>query len=449
MRRRTFLRGAAAGGAGVLLLRDARSAWSFAANEKVRVALVGLSGRGSWFVQTMPKLSQVVALCDVNDQKAEEAYKQMPDLPRFKDFRKMLDAKKEIEAVVVAVPDHMHVPISVAAMRHGKGVYVEKPMAHNPYEARLMRQVAREQKVATQMGNQGTASAGFRRALELLRADAIGGVKEVHVWKDNGGAGDRKAPEGTDPVPKYLDWDLWLGPAAERPFNRQWMRWHTWRDFATGNLGNWGSHSANVFFMALDLPLLWHAKPVPDPHPVLRIEAKVSGIHTLTFPRWEVISYSVPARGKRPPVPVTWHNGNAPGSRDRLTELISDGGKKAKLEHAGVVFVGSKGRLVSNGHNTVFRLLPETDYKDVQCTRPETVERSRGHEKEWLIACQGGKPAWSNFDYSGPLEEFLMLGNVATRFEGPLDYDPVDGKIVNNAAADRALKRDYRKGWEL
>ncbi len=449
MRRRALLRRAAAAGAGVVLLRDARSAWSFQANEKVRVALVGLSGRGSWFVETMPKLSQVVALCDVNDQKAEEACKRMPDLPRFKDFRKMLDAKREIEAVVVATPDHMHVPISVAAMRHGKGVYVEKPMAHNPYEARLMRRVAREMKVATQMGNQGTASPGFRRALELLRADAIGEIREVHVWKDSGGSGRTDPPKGTDPIPDYLDWDLWLGPAAERPFHREWMKWHGWRDFATGNLGNWGSHSANVFFMALDLPLLWHASPVPSPHPFLRVEAKVSEINALAFPRWEVVSYGVPARGGRPPVPVTWHNGNAPGSNRRRAELAGDAGEPAKLEHAGVVFVGAKGRLVSNGHNTVFRLLPAADFKDVQCTRPETVETSRGHEMEWLIACRGGKPAWSNFDYAGPLEEFLLLGNVATRFEGPLDYDPVDGKIVNNPEADRALKRDYRKGWEL
>jgi len=456
MKRRSFL-GAAAGGAGTVLLRDARSAWSFQANGRVRVALVGLGGRGSWFVETMPKLAEVVALCDVNQVKAEEAYKRMPGLPRFRDFRKMLDEKgSAFDAVVVATPDHVHAPISVAAMRCGKHVYVEKPLAHDPYEARRMRQVATETKVATQMGNQGTASPAFRRALELLQGGAIGDLREVHAWHNGGGPGRREPPKGEHPVPDYLDWDLWLGPAVARPFHREWMTWHLWRDFATGNLGNWASHTCNLAFRALDLVRLWQAEPKDGPRPLLRVSAAVSEINPLSHPRWETVAWDAPARGSRPPIRLTWHNGSgAPGMRDRLEALLGDrldwGDQKEKKwqDFAGLLFVGSKGRLHATGHNATFRLLPEADFQGVQRARPETLESSRGHEHEWLDACRGGMPAWSNFDYAGPFEEFLLLGNVATRFEGPIDYDPLDGKIVNNTEADRALKREYRTGWAL
>ena len=457
MKRRAFL-GAAAGGAGAILLRDARSAWSFPANEQVRVALVGLGGRGSWFVDTMPRLSRVVALCDVNQQKAEEAYRKLPDLPRFTDFRRLFDEKEgDFDAVVVATPDHVHAAIAIAAMERGKHVYVEKPLAHDPYEARRMRLVARERKVATQMGNQGTAAPPFRRALELLRAGAIGELREVHAWNNGGGPGRSEAPKGEQPVPDFLDWDLWLGPAAVRPFHREWMNgWQGWRDFGTGNLGNWASHTCNLAFRALDLPRFWREEPKAGPRPVLRVTAAVSEINPLSHPRWETIAWDAPAREPLPPIRLTWHNGSgAPGMRDRLEELLGDrldwGDQKAKKwqDFAGVLFVGAKGRLHATGHNATFRLLPEADFRDIQCARPETLENSRGHENEWLDACRGGKPAWSHFDAAGPFEEFLLMGNVATRFEGALDYDPVEGKIVNRAEADRALKRDYRKGWEL
>jgi hypothetical protein len=208
--------------------------------------------------------------------------------------------------------------------------------------------------------------------------------------------------------------------------------------------------------MALDLASLWKAGPGAGPRPLLRVEAKVPEINTLSYPKYEVIRWDVPARGALPPIAVTWHNGSsAPGMRDRLEELLGEGldwgDKKTRKwqDFAGLLFVGSKGKLHATGHNATFRLLPEEAFRDVQTARPEKLAVSPGHEKEWLGACRGGESAWSSFDYSGPLEEFLLLGNVATRFEGKLDYDPVEGKVVNHEAADRALKREYRAGWAL
>jgi hypothetical protein len=383
MDRRTFLKAATGAGAGVILLRDARSARGAPAHAKLHIALVGLGGRGAWFVNTIPNLGQnVVALCDVNDQKAAEAYQKFPDVPKFKDFRKMLDAMEgRIDAVVVAAPDHVHAAVAVASMRRGKHVYVEKSLAHDVYEARLMRAVARERKVATQMGNQGTASPEFRRAVDLIRAGALGEVRQVHVWHNGGGADRREPPKGSDPIPAYLDWDLWLGPA-------------------------------------------------------------------------EVIRWDIPARGEFPPVTFHWHNGSGSGFREEIEKLLGDGldwgdkGARKWQDHAGALIVGSKGKIHATAHNATFRLLPEALLQETG-KMPETLPRSRGHEHEWIEACRGGPPALSQFDYAGPFEEFLLLGNVATRFEGALEYDLLDGKIANRAEADRALKRAYRKGWEL
>jgi hypothetical protein len=455
--RRRFVRNLMAVAGGLILLPDSRSARCYAANDKINMALVGLSGRGSWFVDTMPNMSNVVGLCDVNDRRAEGAYKQIPNARRFRDYRKMLDEMdKQIDAIVVATPDHTHAVISAAAMRAGKHILCEKPLTHDLRECRTLKQLAAQCKVATQMGNQGTASEPFRRAVEILWSGALGNIREVHVWNTGGGSGPRPLPKGEEPVPQTLSWDLWLGPAAERPYHSQWLSWHGWRDFATGNLGNWASHTMNVVFKGLKIDALWDAeRPLPSADRTIRIKPEVSEIVTEAFPRWEIIRYDIPPRGHLPRVQVNWYNGSgkAPG-REQIESLMGkkldwgDAGEKKWADHAGCLLVGTKGMLHSTGHNASFSLLPEAMFKDFKYPDP-ILPRSRGHEQEWLDACKGGPAPMSSFEYASRLTEFNLLGNVTTQFDGQLDYDPIELKIANNEKANAALGREYRKGWSL
>ena len=461
--RRTFLRNTALSGVSLLILKNSRSARSYQANEKLNIALIGVGGRGRWFVSTIPKMgTNVVAMCDVNERKASLSFKELPKAKKFYDFRKMLsEMDKQIDAVIIATPDHTHAAASAMAMKMGKHVFCEKPLTHNIYEARVLRETAAKCKVATQMGNQGTASKAFRRAVEIVQAGVLGEVREVHAWNTGGGPGERPYPTDEHPVPDYLHWDLWLGPAAYRPYNSRWLlNWHGWRDFGTGQLGNWACHTMNVVFKALRLDSLWKADAsATSKQPsdrLVRLEAEVSGIHKETFPRWEIIRYDFPARGDMPPVRINWYNGagTAPGPRDQIEEMMGrqldwgDAGEKRWRDHAGCLLVGTKGMLHSTGHNTSFTLLPEHKFKDFKGPSP-SLPRSRGHEREWLDACKGGPPAMSNFDYAGPLTEFVLLGNVATQFEQKLEFDPLVMKIVNVAQANKALRREYRQGWSL
>jgi len=456
--RRAFFRNAALAGLGILILENSRSAYSYEANEKLNVALIGVGGRGRWFVGTIPKLgTNVVAMCDVNDRKAELSFKEIPQARKFHDFRKTLDEmNEEIDAVVVATCDHTHAVAAAAAMRAGKGVYCEKPLTHNIKEARTLRELAGKYKVATQMGNQGTSSEAFRRAVELVQAGVIGTVREVHAWNTGGGPGDRPIPVKKHPLPEYLHWDLWLGPAKYRQYNSRWLDWHGWRDFGTGQLGNWASHTMNLPFKALRLDTLWNQQCSLSARPLVRLEPEVSGVHTHAFPKWEIVRYDFPARGDMPPVRINWNNGpgQAPGPREMIEQMIGrrldwgDAGEKKWQDHAGCLLVGSKGMIHSTGHNMSFTLLPEDKFKGLEGP-PRTLPRSRGHESEWLEACRGGPAAMSNFDYADPLAEFVLLGNVATLVGESIEFDPIEMKVVNNPQANAALEREYRQGWGL
>jgi len=462
MNRRTFFRRTALGGTSLLILRNSASARTFQANEKLNIAIIGVSGRGSWFVRVVPELREnVVAMCDANARRAAEAFGKFPQAKKYDDFRKMLDEMgKEIDAVTVATPDNTHAIISMTAMKAGKHVLCEKPLTHDVFEARALREALAKYPVATQMGNQGTASPAFRQAVEIIQAGLLGEVREVHAWNTGGGSGERPLPTGSQPIPDSLNWDVWLGPAAERPFHEEWLKWHGWRDFATGNLGNWASHTNNLAFKALRIDSLWRAdasKPLPER--AIKLRAEVSGIHKHTFPKWESIRWEIPARGDMPPVQLNWYNGGGDqlekkGIRGRIEQLMgrrldwSSEDDPIWKDWAGILFVGKNGMLYSNAHNTEFTLLPAEKFKDFKGPEP-LLPRSRGHEREWMDACKGGPAPMSNFTYSGPLTEFNMLGNVATQVEGALEYDPVDMKIVNNAQADKLLRREYRKGWSL
>jgi hypothetical protein len=233
------------------------------------------------------------------------------------------------------------------------------------------------------------------------------------------------------------------------------MQRHNWREFGTCQLGNWGSHSANLAFMALQVHNLWLKAPASGAAPKLIIQARHSGVNKLSFPKWEVVKWSIPARGEFPAIDFTWHNGRAPGSRDMLEEVIGEeldwGDKKDKkwVDHGGAIILGSKGRVRTTEHNASFRLLPKADFEGTQTQRPEKEPASLGHERDWFAACRGGAAPWANFDYADALNEFLMLGNVATQFETPLEFDPVAMKITNNAEADALLRSEYRQGWNL
>ena len=298
--RRRFLTSSAALGAGLSILPTGL-ARGYAANEKVNVALVGVCGRGEWFVNTMPGLCNLAAFCDVNEWRAKETYQRFPNTPKFVDFRKMLDELgKRIDGVIVATPDNTHAVITMAAMQHGKAVYCEKPLAHERLRGPRLREAAAKHKVVTQKGNQGTSSEALRRCVELVQAGVLGEVNEVHVWNSDGGEGQREPPKERPPCPTYLHWDLWLGPAADRPYHPFWLNWHGWREFATGSLGNWGSHTMNLPFMALRIDSLWQAgqsAAAAGPRKLLRIETQMSEITRLGFPRWQIVRYHVPARG--------------------------------------------------------------------------------------------------------------------------------------------------------
>jgi hypothetical protein len=453
--RRGLLKNAALGAAGLLILDNSSSVRSYGASEKFNIALIGVGGRGRWFVGTMPKLgTNVVAMCDVNERKAGLSFEEIPKAKKYADYRRMLEEMdKQIDAVVIAVPDHSHAPASAMAMKMGKHVLCEKPLTRTLSEARRLRELAGKCKVATQMGNQGTSSEAFRRAVELIQAGVIGDVREVHAWNTGGGPGDRPIPTDEHDLPDYLHWDLWLGPAKYRPYNSQWLDWwHGWRDFGTGNLGNWASHTMNLPFKALRLDTLWNRQSGS----LVRLMPEVSGVHKHSLPKWEIIHYDFPARGDMPPVRVNWYNGpgQAPGPRLMIEQLMGrkldwgDAGEKKWADHAGCLLIGTKGMIHSTGHNMSFTLLPEDKFKDFE-EPPRSLPRTRGHEREWLDACKGGPKAMSNFDYAGRLAEFVLLGNVATLVGETIEFDPVAMKIENNVEADQALTHTYREGWSL
>jgi hypothetical protein len=362
--------------------------------------------------------------------------------------------------VVAALPHHGHAPVAAAAMQRGKHVYIEKPMAHSVAEARALRRIARRQRVATQMGNQGMATNSFRRTVERVWEGAIGDVREAHVWFVFGGPGPREAPTDSQPVPDYLNWDVWLGPAPYRPYHRAWMgasatsQCSKWREFSAASLGGSGTHGMNVVFQSLRLGDLWDEAGPADA--TIRIEAEASEFIDVSYPYWEKVRYDIPPRGTLPAVSLYWYNApvvelRRQGVWQRLEEIA---GRPPVWEgswtpESGSLVVGSRGVVHSNSHNSINALLPEAAFPE-PLGPPQTMPSVRGHVPEWLDACRGGSLPLSNFDYSGPLMELLLLGNVATMFPAALQYDPRAGRIVNHDQANDALaRRTIRDGWAI
>ncbi len=451
--RRWFLKTASLPILGCWVLRDARSARAYAANEKLGIAVIGVGRRGGYHVHAVPRIGEnLVAICDA-DRKQMERVKAVPPKARFQDFRKMLDSLGgRIDAAVIATPDHTHAPIAAELMRRGKHVFVEKPCAHDVAEARALRRIAREKHVATQQGNQGMATDSFRRTLELVQEGAIGEVREAHVWFVMGGSGPRKRPSGSAPVPDGLDWDLWLGPAARRPYHPDYHRsWWAWREFSTGILGGGGSHSINMAFMALDLGSLWGEKnPAGEP---IRVEVEIPEPCPENLPRWQISRFHIPARSRRPPAVIHWYNApeaelRRQGVWKKLEEIAGRPleWKQSWTPRSGSLVVGSQGAVHTNAHNSMCALLPEDDFPD-SAGPPRRLPRAGSHEREWTAACRGGARPFSSFEHSGPSMELLLLGNVASQVNRTIRFDPSAFRILEDDQADRALRPEHREGW--
>src|SRR5579864_4107566 len=430
--RRDFLRESSVATAGLWVVGSRVLADNASPNEKVNVAIVGVAGRGEAHVKEIPEGGgTVVALCDVDERHLGSAAEKHPHAKKYSDFREMLDKQhKEIDAVVVATPDHTHTVAAVAAMKLGKHCYCEKPLTHSIYEARVMAETAARNKVASQMGNQGHSGDNTRTIVEIVRSGAIGPVKEVHAWTNRPiwpQGIDR--PKEYDPVPHYLNWDLWLGPAPERPYVANKPRpdgkeeqvyhpfaWRGWWDFGTGALGDMACHIMDVAYWALDLRNPSSVESIGEPH------------KPENGPISEVIHYEFPARGDKPPVKLTWYD----GGKKPPEELIEG----EEMKEGGSLLIGEKGKIyIPHDYGGKHVLLPKKQFEGFKDPE-QTIPRSPGHHKDFIEACKNpSRPACSNFSYSGPLTEMVLLGVVAFRVGHKIEWDAHNMRVTNCSEA--------------
>jgi len=449
--RRRFL-GSAAGAAAaftfvpghVLGRQGARSA-----NEKLNIAAIGSGGMGGGNINAC-RTENIVALCDVDDSRAAGTFNKFPNAKKYKDFRVMLDKEhKNIDAVIVATPDHTHAVAAMACIKRGKHVYCQKPLAHSIYEVRKLTEAAREYKVQTQMGNQGHSSNEIRMLREWIADGAIGPVREVHTWSDRPVGGHPWSdfpivarPKETPPVPSTLDWDLWLGPVKYRPYHPIYcpLTWRGWWDFGTGALGDMGCHIIDPAFWALKL-----GAPT-------RVEATTTHyqpeIANETYPRASIVRYEFPAREGMPPVKLTWSDGRLMPPRPRDFE------PGRRLGGNGALLIGDNGTILHGSHGAGgVRIVPEEKmraYDRPEQTIPRVKGGSGGHEQDWVRACKDGKPASSSFEYGGALTEAVLLGVLAMRLKDtPLEWDSANLKVTNCDEAEQYVRPRFRDGWTL
>lgn len=446
MKRRHFLKSGTGAAATTFSILKAGSARTYAANEKLNIASIGAGGRASSDIGAVSPTENIVALADVDWSRAAPKFREHADAKRFKDYREMLEKmNSEIDAVIVATPDHHHFHASMTAIKMGKPVYTEKPLTHSVWEARELTQAARKAGVATQMGNQAQADEQTRLVQEFVMDNAVGQIREAHVWTDRPSRGlfDEYWPQGIDRpsdspvVPKDLDWDLWLGPAPGRPYNPAYLpiKWRGWWDFGTGALGDIACHFFDPVFRALKL-----GAPIS-------VEASSTRVNPETFPLGSKITWHFPKRGNMEPVKLVWYDG---GLRPQRPDVIKDGDQ---MGTNGLMLVGDDGCLMSDWQ--AWKLYPEQRAIEYGAP-PKKLERSPGHHAEWIKACKGGPAAGSNFDWSGPMTEAVLLGNVAMRSQLREDltkkkllWDSEKLAFSNHEAANEFLRRDYREGWEV
>jgi predicted dehydrogenase len=412
-------------------------------SDKVNLAFVGISGRGGSNMKAM-KDQNIVALCDVDwREPQQEVFNAFPKAKRYKDFREMLEKQKDIDAVVISTPDHTHGVIAMMAIKMGKHVYCEKPLAHSLFEVREITKAAREMGVQTQMGNQGHSSESIRGFYEHIKAETIGKVTEVHAWCDRpaGGGGVSfphgiMRPKGDYKIPRELDWNLWLGPAEERPYHPFYLP-RTWRgfiDFGCGALGDFGCHTLDPAFWALDLG---------SPESVIASTSNLLDIDYDTYATASIITYKFPKRGEQPPVKLTWYDGG-------LLPLNDDRLKGIKYEDCGALVIGEKGIITHGSHGAGgFKVLPFDKTMEIK-TPPKLLERSKGHHADWLEAIKTGKQASANFNYGGPLTETVLLGTAASLFRNQeLEWDHENMKVKNIEKANAVIHPQFRSGWSL
>jgi predicted dehydrogenase len=449
--RRSFLTSAAAlagiGRAGDLLARTAAPPRRLAPSDRVNVAVIGAGGRGVDNIRDLVAAgANLVALCDCDEANSAQSFAAHPDARKFRDWRRLLDAK-DFDAVLVSTPDHNHAVISIAAMQLGKHVYCEKPLAHSIWEAREMARVAAEMKVATQMGTQGHAYEGTRRAVEAIRAGLIGEVKELHVWTDRPAGWWPQGvlrPTDVQPVPAGLDWDVWLGPAQERPYHEAYVpfKWRGFWEFGTGAIGDMGIHNLDTAYWGLGLGIPTQVT-VKDCSPgMMEPETKE------TAPLWTITELKFPAQDGRPGVTMMWYDGG------KLPPDALFQGEKLIGRDGGSLVIGSKGTLFTrtwHGGQTegdMFVLLPRKQYEGVSMPA-ESVPRTPSHHHEWVDACRGRGKTLSEFGYASRLTESLLLGNVALRTGKAIEWDPSAMRVTNAPEAEAFVKPTFRNGWSL
>jgi predicted dehydrogenase len=409
-------------------------------SEKLNIAGIGVGGMGRGDLEGVSS-QNIVALCDVDMNRAADTFKRFPHAKIYRDFRKMFDEmEKQIDAVVVATPDHTHAVAAMAAIRRGKHVYCEKPLAHSVREVRQLMKAAQEHKVVTQLGNQGHSFETIRQFCEWLWDGAIGNVHTIHAGcaAINSGLDQLARLKETRLVPATLDWDLWLGPAQQRDFHPAYLpaSWRGWVPFGNGTVGDWTCHVLDPVFWALDLgaPRTIEAQ-VKDYDPKTQGDA---------FPKGEIITFEFAANGKRGPVTVVWHSGTEKIPRPKDLE------PERKAVDTGAVVYGDKGTIMYGSHGAGgVRIIPETKMKAYQLPA-KTIPRVPGHHKDWLQAITKGTKAGSDFSYGGPLTEIALLGVIAIKLAGKkLEWDAQKMRFTNCPEADELINPPYRVGWTL
>ena len=399
-------------------------------NGKLNIGIIGAQGRGAANAQGVAT-ENIAALCDVNDENLAKAGAAYPQAKKYSDWRELLQ-QKDLDAVVISTTDHTHALAGVWAMNRGLSVYCEKPLAHSVHEARTMQDKykANKGRLATQMGTQIHATDNYRRVVELIQGGAIGPVREAHVWCSRQGLANGDRPAEAQTPPANLHWDLWLGPAPERPFHSSYlpgcMTWEQWWDFGNGCIGDMGSHLIDLPFWALRLG---------DP---LTVQAEGSPLRKETYPEWLKVTWEHPARGDMPAMKLHWYDG--------IKRPESPPGHDLEQWGIGVLFVGDDGMLLADYGKRI--LLPEEKFKNYQPPAP-TIPPSLGHYEEWIHAIKTGQPSLCNFEYSGKLVEHNLLGTVAFRTQSKLQWDAANLRATNCPEADKLIKREYRQGWVL
>ena len=447
MKRREFLKAAASA---TLAFPASACAWRrrpspIPPSRKINLAAIGGGGQAGSDLNQMAD-ENIVAICDVDERRAADSFKKWPNAKRYKDFRIMLDEMSDkIDAVLVGTPDHTHAVAVMAAMKRGKHVFCEKPLAHSVAELRAMSREAAKRKLITQTGNQGHSYESIRLFVEWVRDGAIGEVKEVHVgcnaMRDtyfrarNLEKVSRERPE----IPKELDWNLWQGPVKERPYHDDYLpwNWRGWSPYGAGAIGDWVCHTVDPSFWALDLDMPASIVAETDNYDPVK-QADI-------FPEGSQITFEFPAKGNRGPVKMVWYEGN------RLIPRPEELEQEREMPEAGAVIIGTKGKILHGSHGADgLRLIPESSMKEYK--RPDkTLPRVKeGHYKNWLNAIREGRQAVSPFEYGARLTEIGLLGVIAMRMTGrKLEYDAKAMKFTNCKEANKWLNPPYRKGWHL